>query len=112
MKNKAKEYFDAFNKQDITKLEELYSDDVRLRDWLSEARGRDNVTASNKKLFSSNQELVININKMYHDGDTVACEIDILLNNDGAQVRLMVVDVIEFDDAGKINEIRAYLGNV
>ena len=112
MKTKAKEYFDAFNAQDIAKLGELYSDDIRLRDWLSEARGRENVTDSNKKLFSSNQKLVINVNKMYHDGDTVVCEIDILLENDGDQKRLMVVDVIEFDEDKRINEIRAYLGNV
>ena len=112
MKRKAKEYFEAFNAQDISKLEELYSDDIRLRDWLSEARGRDAVITSNRKLFKSNQKLVINVNGMHQDGDVVVCEIDILINNDGEQVRLMVVDVIEFDDDGRINEIRAYLGNV
>tara|TARA_R100000008_G_scaffold85343_2_gene75010 strand:- start:453 stop:791 length:339 start_codon:yes stop_codon:yes gene_type:complete len=112
MKKKAEEYFEAFNNQDIAKLEELYSDDIRLRDWLTEARGRDAVIISNRKLFKSNQELRINVNNMYHESDVVVCEIDILLKNKEAQKRLMVVDVIEFDDDGRINEIRAYLGNV
>ena len=48
MKDKAKQYFEAFNNQDISKLEELYSDDIRLRDWLTEARGRDDVIISNR----------------------------------------------------------------
>tara|TARA_Y100000593_G_scaffold14582_4_gene27900 strand:+ start:11388 stop:11726 length:339 start_codon:yes stop_codon:yes gene_type:complete len=112
MKDKAKEYFEAFNNQDISKLEELYSDDIRLRDWLTEARGRDDVIISNRKLFKSNQKIKININDMHHDDNVVACEIEILLNNDDSQKRLMVVDVIEFDDDGRINEIRAYLGNI
>lgn len=112
MKDKAEAYFDAFNNQDTAKLDELYSDDIRLRDWLTEARGKDDVIISNRKLFSSNQNLKININKIHEAGDTAICEIDIILEAEGKQVRLMVVDVIEFDDDGKINEIRAYLGNV
>lgn len=112
MKEIAKEYFKAFNEQDTNKLDELYSDDIRLRDWITEARGKDNVIISNRKLFSSNQKIKINVNKMYEEVDTVVCEIDILIENDGDQARLMVVDVIEFDDDDKINEIRAYLGNI
>ena len=41
--------------------------------------------------------------------NTVICEIHVVLNNGAGEV-LKVVDVISFDDAGKISAVRAYKG--
>jgi len=45
---------------------------------------------------------------MYEQGDTVVAELEILI--DGKIIEL-VVDIIEFNESGKITSIKAYKGN-
>jgi len=112
MKDKAKEYFEAFSNKDLEALEEMYHEDVSLRDWLTSADGRDKVLESNKRLFDACSSVEITLSKEYPSSDGSACEIDInVVHNDGTEDKLLVVDVIDFKE-GKIKEIRAYLGNV
>ena len=112
MKKLVTEYFDAFASKDVEKLKELYADDISLRDWLSSASGKEDVLESNKRLFAAVTDIKINRNGHYSNKNTAACEIDLVLkHNAGTADKLLVVDVIEFED-NKIKEIRAYLGNV
>jgi hypothetical protein len=45
---------------------------------------------------------------MYQDGNTVACRLNVYINNDAA---FEVLDLITFNDEGKIIEILAFRGN-
>jgi len=112
MRNKIKKYLEAFSSKDIEALESMYHDDVSLRDWLSSAVGKEDVIESNKKLFNACSSVDIKLKHIIAHSNKAACEIDIdLTHNDGTKDKLLVVDVIEFED-DKIKEIRAYLGNI
>ena len=109
-----KEYFDAFSNKDAKRLEDIYTEDVSLRDWLNSVSGKEAVLESNNRFFAAVTDLDINVKMIYYDANnTAACEIDIKLKHkDGTEDELLVVDVIEFNEDGKIKSIRAYLGNV
>jgi ketosteroid isomerase-like protein len=98
-------YFRAFSAQDLDLLDGLYADDVCLRDWETDVKGKKAVLNANRRLFSAVKSLDIKPSAMCRDGDTVACEIDIVVN--GTEV-LSVVDILQFDGTGRIRAIRAY----
>ena len=110
MKDRALEYFKAFNNQDTSKLREMYSEHVTLRDWIVDIKGRENVINENKKGFESTESILIGVRNLYHDSGGVIAEIDIYITNkEGEDIHLKVADVIEFDNE-KISSIREYLG--
>ena len=104
----SKRYFNAFSHKDLSGLENIFSKDIRLKDWNTEARGLGDVLEVNMKIFKNLDNIQVNPLKIYNDGNTVVAELDININN--GQESLLVVDVIEFDDENKILEIRAYKG--
>ena len=112
MRNKVEKYFEALSNKDVDTLEEMYHEDISLRDWLSNPTGKTDVIESNKKLFNACSEVKVTLKKLIANSNIATCEIDIdLIHNDGTADKLLVVDIIEFKD-DKIKEIRAYLGNV
>ena len=109
MKNKTEEYFNAFNSQDLDKLREIYAEGMCLRDWTHDGEGvcgKENVISANQELFNSVESLNIDVLFMHADGDVVACEILVHLGEE----TIKVVDVITFDEEGKIKSLRAYVG--
>ena len=110
MKDKAREYFEAFSNGHMEKLGELYAENVSLKDWVSEHEGRDAVLAANESLFATHK-VDVKVNSIFGDGQTVVCEIEILLNDGSKKENLLVVDVLVFNQAGQVEEIRAYLGS-
>ena len=113
MKEKAREYFEAFSEGDLEKLENLYAENVSLKDWVSEHEGRDAVLAANESLFASHK-VDVKVNSMV-GGDfpelMVACEIEISLDDGSTKENLLVADILTFNKLGQIEEIRAYLGS-
>jgi ketosteroid isomerase-like protein len=107
LKQLAKQYFEAFSQKDLDRLALIYSDSVTLRDWDIDVAGKTAVLEANQKLFDSVDSINIVPLKLYEDGSTVASEIYILINS---HLSLKVVDVIDFDDSGQIQNIRAYQG--
>ena len=104
----SKEYFKTFSNKDLSGLEEIFSKDIRLRDWDIEARGLEDVLKANKNIFENLKNIKVNPLKIYNDGNTVVAELDIDINN--GEESLLVVDVIVFDSENKILYIRAYKG--
>ena len=100
-----KEYFQAFSNKNVKKLEELFAENIYLKDWESEVLGFDNVIKFMKKLFKDN-DLQIQIKEIYCDNNTVIAEIKIFIESNNF---IKVVDIIEFNDS-KIVAIRAYKG--
>jgi len=103
-----KQYFRAFETKDLEELEKLFSDLVVLRDWEIEEYGKAAVLAANEKIFNTVGTICVEILSMHSTESSVVNEILIAIDDD---VRLLVADIIEFDDDNKISAIRAYKGN-
>ena len=85
----------------------MFSIDISLRDWEIEATGIDNVIEANTKIFNSVETIVINPLRIYQEQQTVIAEIEIVVND---TEKILVTDILEFDDTNKIKFIRAYKG--
>jgi ketosteroid isomerase-like protein len=107
LKNLSKQYFAAFSDRDLEALSVMYTDNIALRDWEIDVNSKAAVLEANQNIFEAVESLIIVPLKMYQDGSTVATEIDIVINNKDI---LKVVDVIDFNESGKITAIRAYKG--
>ena len=101
------EYFETFSRKDLDSLALMFTGDVVLRDWEISATGIDEVLAANKKIFNSVKYIHVMPLHLYQDNNTVAAELSIVVS--GA-VHLSVVDIITFNDTGKIVSIKAYKG--
>jgi|688.fasta_scaffold1457851_2 hypothetical protein len=101
------EYFETFSRKDLDGLGIMFTGDVTLRDWEISATGIDEVLAANKKIFDSVEYIHVLPLHLYQDSNTIAAELSIVVS--GA-VHLSVVDLITFNDTGKIVSIKAYKG--
>ena len=106
LKQLAINYFETFSRKDIDTLAELFTSDPSLRDWNGLAEGRTDVLAANKTIFDNVDTIAVTPLSLYQDGNTVAAEIEVLING---EEKLLVVDVITFED-DKIASVRAYKG--
>jgi len=104
----ALEYFKTFSDKGLSGLEKLFSADISLRDWELEAKGIKEVLKANKKIFESVDNIHVIPIRMYNDNNTVIAELKIEVNN--GQEKILVVDIIEFNSAGKIIDIKAFKG--
>jgi ketosteroid isomerase-like protein len=100
-------YFNAFASKNLTVLSDLFADDVVLQDWEISAVGKQAVLAANKNIFDSVDSIQVNIiNTAENPTATLMfVEIEVIINND---VKLNVVDIIRFNNVGKIIKISAY----
>ena len=101
------EYFETFSRKDLDGLGAMFTGDITLRDWEISATGIDEVLAANKKIFDSVEYIHVMPLHLYQDNNTVTAELSIVVSD---AVHLSVVDVIKFNNAGKISSIRAYKG--
>ena len=105
MERLIKEYFKFFSDKDILSLEKLFAEDIKLVDWETYAKGKDEVIKANKKIFDQVDTLQIEVNNLYINGQTAICLIDILINK---SEKLKVIDLIKFNNDNKITLISAY----
>ena len=105
MERLIEEYFKFFSDKDILSLEKLFAEDVKLVDWETYAKGKDEVIKANKKIFDQVDTLQIKVNNLYINGQTAICLIDILINK---SEKLKVIDLIRFNNDNKITLISAY----
>ena len=108
LKQLSEQYFKIFSNKDIEALSDMFSEEVSLRDWELQASGKTAVIAANENIFSSVETINVEPTHIFCDNNTVIAELNITVNSD---VELLVTDIIEFDDNGKITDIRAYKGN-
>jgi hypothetical protein len=104
----AKNYFKVFSDKDIKALDVLFADNVRLKDWEIEAKGREEVLRANANIFKNVESIKVQPLNIVVDGKVVFAELLIDINN--GQQKLPVVDVIKFNDIKQIESIRAYRG--
>ena len=103
-----KSYFDAFCAKNLSKLSELYSDDIVLSEWGENVFvGKQAVLEANNNLFSKFTNISIEILSCGEDDLLPVSLNEILVKLDDEQVK--VVDVITIID-NKITKINAYRG--
>ena len=102
---KTKRYFELFSTKNVKGLEnEMYSDNVHLRDWNGEWKGKQAVLEMNENLF--NNDFTINIDNIKQAGSTTITTFTLHI----ADTEYKVVDIIDWDNDGKIKTIFAYNG--
>ena len=108
---KAVKYFKLFEEGNLEGLSEMYHEDIHLIDWNGEWKGKEEVLKMNKGLFDSNKvEVVVHeIEQPIFRESRVYCTISITLISDTSIV-LKVMDIIDFDNKGKITRIEAFNG--
>ena len=98
-------YFELFSTKNVKGLEyEIYADNVFLRDWNGEWRGKQAVLEMNENLFQ-NEFRIDNIQIKQADITTIV-QFDLNI----ADTILRVVDIIDWNENGKIERILAYNG--
>jgi len=100
-------YLQAYASKDLAAVADLFAEDIQLRDWNISVSGKAAALDETRKNFAGADSLAIDILALHGKGPSLAAELKILLNG---QLDLRVVDVIDFDAAGRICAIRAYLG--
>ncbi len=100
-------YLCKYAEKDINSVEEMFSEDISLRDWKIHVIGKKNALIETRKNFESADSIVIEVLFTYENKNTVAAELKITVNTTEV---LYVVDVITINSDGKIKSIRAYLG--
>ena len=105
MENLIKNYFTFFSKKDISSLDKLLADNVKLIDWEISANGKKEVLDANKKIFSSFKSIYVELKEIFIKDMTAVCLLEILVNN---KDKIKVVDIIKFNNDNKIILISAF----
>lgn len=101
------EYFTAWSNKDLTKLSDLFDDSMYTRDWTFGVDGKEASLNANKNIFDNVNTCRVEPIELYQDGNTVACHINVFINEDPS---FEVLDLITFNDAGKIVKLLAFRG--
>lgn len=102
---KTKRYFELFSTKNVKGLEnEIYADDVHLRDWNGEWKGKQAVLEMNENLFVNDFTMEVEDIKQADETTIVMFTLHI------AGTTYKVVDIIDWDDDEKIKRILAYNG--
>jgi cytidyltransferase-like protein len=105
LNDKTKRYFELFASKNVKGLEnEIYADNIFLRDWNGEWKGKQAVLEMNENLFES--EFKIDNIEIKQADNTTLVQFDLHI----ADTILKVVDVIDWNENGKIEKILAYNG--
>ena len=117
----AENYFDAFSKKSIERLNMMFAENVVLRDWDHHVQGKEAVLELNKSMFDDVDWIKAkpqNIVCFTPGPSTISCDVVVAelevyagaLDDKDVQP-ILVTDIIEFNSEGKIIALRAYKGN-
>lgn len=118
-------YFQAFADKNIEVLTEMFTDDIILIDWNNTFTGKDQVVNEVQGIFANFKTIKLEVTDIFSSlniinadrgettvsipkDDSFACEIVIVFDD---LEPLYIMDLIEFDDEGKINKLTAYNRN-
>lgn len=100
-------YLKKYEEKDIKAIEEMFSDDILLRDWKIRVEGKEKALIETLKNIESVESIKIDVLSIYENESTVAAELKIIINN---KEELYVIDVITINSEGKISSIKAFIG--
>jgi hypothetical protein len=102
-----KDFLSMYARKDLEGIAALLDDDVLLKDWNLSVRGKEAFLGETAKNFSAARTLEIEVVRLYQGPGSVAGEVHIVV--DGKE-HLWVVDILEFNAAGKIVASRSFRG--
>jgi ketosteroid isomerase-like protein len=100
-------YLQNYERKDLKGIEDIFSEDIILRDWKIRVEGKEKALFETKKNFESVESIRIEVLSLYENEKTVAAELKIIINK---SEELYVVDVITINSECKINSIKAFIG--
>lgn len=120
-----RKYFQAFADKNIEILTEMFTDDIILIDWNNTFTGKDQVVNEVQGIFANFKTIKLEVTDIFSSlniinadrgettvsipkDDSFACEIVIVFDD---LEPLYIMDLIEFDDEGRIKKLTAYNRN-
>tara|TARA_B100000676_G_C17894399_1_gene741052 strand:+ start:127 stop:522 length:396 start_codon:yes stop_codon:yes gene_type:complete len=120
-----RKYFQAFADKNIEVLTEMFTDDIVLIDWNNTFTGKDQVVNEVQGIFANFKTIKLEVTDIFSSlniinadrgettvsipkDDSFACEIVIVFDD---LEPLYIMDLIEFDNEGRINKLTAYNRN-
>ena len=120
-----RKYFQAFADKDIEVLSEMFTDDIILIDSNNTFTGKDQVVNEVQGIFANFKTIKLEVTDIFSSlniinadrgettvsipkDDSFACEIVIVFDD---LEPLYIMDLIEFDDEGRIKKLTAYNRN-
>ena len=120
-----RKYFQAFADKNIEILTEMFTDDIILIDWNNTFTGKDQVVNEVQGIFVNFKTIKLEVTDIFSSlniinadrgettvsipkDDSFACEIVIVFDD---LEPLYIMDLIEFDDEGRIKKLTAYNRN-
>lgn len=120
-----RKYFQAFADKNIEVLSEMFTDDIILIDWNNTFSGKDQVVNEVQGIFKNFKTIKLEVTDIFSSlniinadrgettvsipkDDSFACEIVIVFDD---LEPLYIMDLIEFDDEGRIEKLTAYNRN-
>ena len=100
-------YLHAYASKDIEQIAAMFAEDMTLRDWKIFVQGKAAALAETQANFDAADSIDIQLLHVYEANDAVAGELRIIVNG---RDELFVVDVLDFNSAGQICAIRAFIG--
>ena len=118
-------YFQVFADKNIEVLTEMFTDDIILIDWNNTFTGKDQVVNEVQGIFVNFKTIKLEVTDIFSSlniinadrgettvsipkDDSFACEIVIVFDD---LEPLYIMDLIEFDDEGRIKKLTAYNRN-
>ena len=118
-------YFQAFADKNIEVLTEMFTDDIILIDWNNTFSGKDQVVNEVQGIFANFKTIKLEVTDIFSSlniinadrgettvsipkDDSFACEIVIVFDD---LEPLYIMDLIEFDNEGRIKKLTAYNRN-
>ena len=103
IKEKTKNYLKYFENKNIESLKN-FSSKIKITDWENNIKGKKNVIAFNKKIFSKVKKIRIKIIKINVINQIAFAELKIDINNN----KILVLDIIKFNNEKMITSIEAF----
>jgi len=100
-------YLKKYTEKDIIGIDELFAENIVLRDWKIRVTGKESALNETRKNFDAVDSIRIEVLSTYENKNTVAAELKITLDE---KEELYVIDVVTIGSDRKIESIRAYLG--
>jgi len=112
MKQTLQSYIDAFNRADPEAISNLYAEDATVEDPVGKPpmSGKDAITKFYKMAVQTGAKLALAAPIRASQGREAAMAFDVQLNMPQGPATIRVIDVMAFNDDGKVTSMRAFWG--
>ena len=101
------QYLSAYEQKDLERVSDMFADNISLRDWKISVKGKRLAVDETRKNFENADSIEIDVLSTMANEKMVSSELKIVVDKSET---LFVVDVLTFNENGKITAIHAYLG--